>query len=50
MFGHWNAEGPGVTAAAMERYFARTIPGLDTTGTSPADVPGLAELEASSAH
>ena len=46
LFGHWNSEGHSVTAEAMARYFARTLPGLDTTGTAPADVPGLAELEA----
>lgn len=50
VYGHWNAEGHGVTARAMERYFARTLAGLDSTDTTPADVPGLAELEASSAR
>ena len=45
VYGHWNSEGHGVTARAMERYFARTLGGLDTTGTTPVDVPGLAELE-----
>jgi hypothetical protein len=44
-FGHWNVLGHRVAADAMARYFARTLPGLDTTGTTPADVPGLAELE-----
>ncbi len=44
-YGHWNPLGHRVAAEAMERYFARTLPGLDTTGTTPADVPGLAELE-----
>ncbi len=46
VYGHWNARGHAVTADAMARYFARTLPGLDTTGTTPADVPGIAELEA----
>ncbi|MEO5617815.1 MAG: hypothetical protein ABIS67_08585 [Candidatus Eisenbacteria bacterium] len=45
LFGHWNAEGHGITAEAMARYFARTLPGLDSTGTTSADVPGVAELE-----
>jgi hypothetical protein len=45
-YGHWNSAGHAVTAEAMARYFARTLPGLDSTGTTPADVPGLAELEA----
>lgn len=44
LFGHWNAEGHDLAARAMARYFARTLPGLDTTGTTPADVPGVAEL------
>jgi len=49
LFGHWNSEGHTVTAEAMARYFARTIPGLDTAGTTPADVPGVAELEEATA-
>ena len=43
LYGHWNAEGHGITAEAMARYFARTLPGLDTTGTTPAAGAGGAE-------
>jgi hypothetical protein len=30
-YGHWNSDGHAVTAHVLEDYFARTLPGLDTT-------------------
>jgi hypothetical protein len=34
-YGHWNATGHAVAAAAMADYLARTLPGIDTTVTAP---------------
>jgi hypothetical protein len=48
VYGHWNNSGHGVACRIMTRFFARTVPGLDASGTAPSDVPGLVELEASS--
>jgi hypothetical protein len=38
-YGHWNGAGHAVTAGVMERYFAHTLAGLDTTGL---DAPATA--------
>ncbi|MBI1798854.1 MAG: SGNH/GDSL hydrolase family protein [Candidatus Eisenbacteria bacterium] len=32
LYGHWNSAGHAVAASVMERYLARTLAGLDTTG------------------
>lgn len=34
LYGHWNCPGHAVAAEVMEKYFARTLPGLDSTGSS----------------
>jgi hypothetical protein len=34
-YGHWNSAGHAVAASVLEEYFARTLPGLDSTARNP---------------
>ena len=35
-YGHWNSDGHAIAAQALEDYFARTLPGLDSAAGRPA--------------